>query len=102
MRVELFCPLGRECEEVAGDVIRRCRWYRGIKGADPQSGQVSEEWDCTIPANLRMGLEIARTNRGQSQALETFTCELRNGLGAIARVALGSKGKGFRLPFLSK
>jgi hypothetical protein len=102
MQVELFCPLGRQCEEAVDGAVRRCRWYRGVKGMDPQSGQVTMEWDCAVAASLKLELEIAKTNRGQSQALEKFICELRNGLVAIARIAIEGKNTGFRLPFLGK
>jgi hypothetical protein len=67
---------GAMCRYIADDKsIRTCSAYVGISGRHPQTGEeLVDEWRCTdtwIPILLT---ENARTNRGQTSAIE----DLRN------------------------
>lgn len=47
------CPLGAKCEEVKTEadgrqVLYRCPWYKQLRGKNPQTGELADEWDCAI------------------------------------------------------
>ena len=80
LEIVLECPLGmRGCEWIAENTIHRCRWYRAVVMQNPQTGKEHDEWDCVIPTTLMATLEAARTNRGQTQAIESFRNEMVRG-----------------------
>lgn len=75
LEVVLDCPLGKECEYVSDDKkLHRCRAYVEMAGTNPNTGETSSQWKCAIfewqPILL---LEIAGTNKGQTEAI----CSLR-------------------------
>ena len=75
IEVELFCPLGSVCEQVADGKVKRCRWYTKVIGKHPQGEQEIEEWNCAMSWMPMMQVEVAQTNRSQSQAIEIQTTE---------------------------
>lgn len=76
MEIEQTCPLGSDCEKIKDDKIHRCRWYIALKGKDPQSEKEIDEWGCAMSWLPILLVENARTNRGQTQALESFRNEV--------------------------
>jgi len=78
MEVKLTCPLGSECEEIKDNKLHRCRWYVCLKGKDPQSEKIIDDWQCAMYWNPIMQVEQAQTNRGQTQALCSFRDEMIN------------------------
>lgn len=48
LEIKTTCPLGSECEKVADGHIERCAWYVAIKGDDPQTGELIDEWRCAM------------------------------------------------------
>ena len=79
MEIKTVCPLGSVCEKAADGVIERCAWYVNIRGKDPQSEQEIDEWRCAMAWQPILMVENAQTNRGQTQALESFRNEMVNG-----------------------
>lgn len=73
------CPLGSKCEEIKDGKIHRCRWYVRIEGKNPQNKQRLDREDCAIAWSPFLSLEIAGTNRGQTEALESFRNEVVKG-----------------------
>jgi hypothetical protein len=77
------CPLGHTCETVKDNAINRCAAYIEIAGRGAQ-GEEYNEYKCSIfewqPILL---LEIARTNRGQTQAIESIRNIQHNIIGMI-------------------
>lgn len=73
------CPLGAICEKVKGDEIVRCRWYINVKGKEPQSEELIDQWDCTMIWLPKLLIENAQTNRGQTAAIESFRNEMVEG-----------------------
>ena len=76
MDIEITCPLGSKCEEIRDNRVHRCAWYTCIKGKDPQSEETLDEWRCAIAWMPILQVETAQTNRGQTQALESFRNEM--------------------------
>lgn len=72
----LICPLNSKCEEIKDNKLIRCRAYTQISGKNPQTGEDTNDWKCSVfewqPILL---LEIAKTNMGQTAAIETFRNE---------------------------
>jgi hypothetical protein len=73
MDIILDCPEGKKCEHIVDNQLHRCRAYVEIAMIDPQTGAETRERKCSVyewqPILL---LEIARTNRGQTAAIESF------------------------------
>lgn len=78
IKIETTCPLGSKCEEVKNDTVYRCRWYTQIQGMNPQTGEQMDTWDCAIAWLPILSVEMSRTNRGQTAALESFRNEMVN------------------------
>jgi len=76
MDIKLTCPLGSICEEIKDNQICRCKWYIALKGKDPQSEQFIDKWGCAMEFIPILLIENAQTNRGQTQALESFRNEM--------------------------
>jgi hypothetical protein len=66
------CPLGHTCEEARDGKLYRCRWYVQVAGQHPQTGEDVNKWDCAIAWQTVIGVEIARTQRGTSSAVESL------------------------------
>lgn len=90
------CPLGHTCEEVRDGKIYRCRWYVQVAGENPQTGEKVDTWDCAIAWGPVLAVEQARTNRGQTAALESFRNEMVAGQDTFARLVQAAAQK--RLP----
>ena len=88
MQTDTTCPLGSQCEEAREGKLLRCRWYVLVRGLHPQTGEEIDHWDCAIAWLPVLTVEMSRTNRGQTAALESFRNEMVRGqdeLNAIAR-----------------
>ena len=70
----ITCPLGSECREIRDNKVYQCRWYVEIAGTDMQ-GNEHNEWKCAIAWMPILQLEMAGTNRGQTQAIESLRNE---------------------------
>jgi len=76
MEIEVTCPLRSKCEEVKDNKVHRCRWYINIRGKHPQSEDIIDQWDCSMAWMPIVMVENAQTNRGQTQAIESFRNEM--------------------------
>lgn len=79
MEIEITCPLGSECEEIRDNKMLRCAWYTEVNGRRPDSDEVIKEWRCAIAFMPLLQVEMSQTNRGQTQALESFRNEMVEG-----------------------
>jgi hypothetical protein len=79
LEVEFFCPLGSTCEEAVDGVIKRCAWYTKMVGLDPNTGKEVDDWACSMSWMPMLQVEMSNTNRGQTQALESFRNETVKG-----------------------
>ena len=86
--VQLTCPLGSKCEEVKDGAIHRCAWFTLMQGQHPQTGEVMDEWGCSISWMPILSVEMSRTNRGQTAALESFRNEMVTGNQQVANALL--------------
>ena len=77
--VVVSCPLGSKCEEIKDGAIHRCAWYIQMEGVNPQNGQTFNKKDCAIAWQPLLSIEMARTNQGQTAALESFRNEMVKG-----------------------
>lgn len=75
METRLTCPLGHTCESAHDGYIERCAWFTLIKGKDPQSEKIIDEWACAIQWLPLLNVEMSQTNRGQTAAIESFRNE---------------------------
>ena len=73
------CPLGHACERVIEGKMDRCRWYTHVQGMNPQTGEQTDQWDCAIAWLPILTIEMSRTNRGQTQAIEFLRNQVAEG-----------------------
>lgn len=83
MDIKITCPLGSICEEISNNQMNRCRWHIALKGKDPQSEQYIDKWGCAMEWLPILLIENTQTNKGQTQALESFRNEVVNGQNAF-------------------
>ena len=77
--IKYTCPLGSDCETIKDNQIHRCMWYVALAGKDPQSEKMIDEFSCAMAWLPILLVENAMTNRGQTQALESFRNEVSKG-----------------------
>lgn len=71
--VKIVCPLGvPQCRQIKGEVIEQCAWLVNVAGRHPQSEEIVDEWRCSMAWTPILLVENAKTNRGQTAALEDF------------------------------
>jgi hypothetical protein len=75
MEIKTTCPLGHQCEKAVDGAIERCAWFTQIRGKNPQSEEVVDEWACAIQWLPLLSVEVSQTNRGQTAAIESFRNE---------------------------
>jgi hypothetical protein len=76
IEIKRFCPLGHKaCEYAEDGYIYRCNWYEQLRGKHPQSEEIIDEWKCSVSWIPTLMTEMTQTNRGQTQALESFRNE---------------------------
>jgi hypothetical protein len=90
--VEFFCPLGSTCEEAVDGVIKRCAWYTKMVGLDPNTGKEIDDWACAMAWMPMLQVEMSRTNRGQTEALESLRNETVKGQAEFNDI-VSKKGK---------
>ena len=83
IEIKVTCPLGHTCEKVVDGAIERCAWYTNIQGKDPQSEEIIDQGKCAMAWQPILLIENAQTNRGQTQALESFRNEVVVGQQAV-------------------
>ena len=71
---EVTCPLGSKCYEIKDNVPHRCAWHVKMTGTDA-SGADHDEWGCAMTWQPILLAENARTNRGQTAAIESMRNE---------------------------
>ncbi len=65
------CPLWRgPCKEHA------CRWYIQVLGANPQTGEQMNQWDCAITWMPLLLIENSQQQRQTCGAVESFRNEM--------------------------
>ena len=79
METKLICPLGSQCEGIRDNQAFRCKWYIALRGKNPQSEEMIDDWQCAMYWLPILLVENAQTNRGQTQALESFRNEMVKG-----------------------
>ena len=61
------CPiLDHKCIEF------KCKWWRLLRGTNPQSGEEIDEYDCAIPMLLVMACENAKETRQTAASIDSF------------------------------
>jgi hypothetical protein len=90
LEVNRSCPLGHQCESVKDGKLDRCAWYTEVQGMHPQTGDVINEHKCAIAWMPILLVDVSRTNRGQTSAIESLRNEVTNGPAVMAAALLGS------------
>lgn len=96
MEIKLTCPLGSDCETIRDNRMHRCRWYIALRGKNPQGEDIIDKWGCAMEWLPVLLVENAQTNRGQTQAIESFRNEMVNGqnsFNALMATAINTRVK---------
>ena len=91
--IVITCPLGAKCEEIKEGAIHRCAWYVQMEGNNPQNGKPFSRKDCAIAWQPLLSVEMARTNVGQTAALESFRNEMVQGNSNMTQALLSAANR---------
>jgi hypothetical protein len=90
--VEEFCPWDKKCEEITKDGrVRRCKMYQQIKGQNPQTGELFDEWDCAFCWSNILTIEQTKYMNSNVAALESFRNEVVGGIKSVIALAASQK-----------
>jgi len=76
MIIRETCPLGHTCEKAVDGAIERCAWYTNVKGKDPQSEEIIDQWKCAMAWQPILLIENTAQSRGTGAAVESFRNEM--------------------------
>lgn len=78
MTIKYTCPLGSTCKktDTEGNVIERCRWLLGVKGQNPQTGEMEDKEECSITYLPIMQMQSIVSTNGVQAATESFRNEM--------------------------
>ena len=93
MKEKYVCPLGAECERIVDDHIEKCIWHVELAGANPQTGEPLNEKKCAMAWMPLMMVEVAGTNRGQTEALDSMRNEQMKGHGEFMLAITEAKNR---------
>jgi hypothetical protein len=68
-------------------------WYTKVVGQNPNTGETVNDWSCAISWMPTLQIEMSQTNRGQSQAIESFRNETVKGQKAFNNLIAESQNK---------
>jgi hypothetical protein len=68
-----ICPLHKKDMSL---VCHKCPWWTMVRGKNPQSEEMIDDWRCAIALLPMLLVENAQVTRGTTAAMETF----RNGM----------------------
>ena len=68
----LICPMHRKSMR---DVCETCPLWRRLYGRDPQTGDLIDEWNCTLAWLPNLLIENAKESRETAAAVESFRNE---------------------------
>lgn len=69
----LDCPLHKaSCDTVC----HRCPWWKKVTGANPQTGQIMDRWECAIAWLPLLLIDAAGAARSGAAATESFRNEM--------------------------
>jgi hypothetical protein len=66
-----FCPLiKKKC------IGLKCSWYTQVRGMNPNTGQMVDEWNCAVSWMPMMQIETSQQARQAGAAVESFRNEV--------------------------
>lgn len=83
MEIEYTCPLGHECETAKDDRIYRCHWFVKLKGKDPQSEEIFDEFRCSLSWLPILSVEHSLFERQTGAAVEGLRNVISEGVHSI-------------------
>jgi hypothetical protein len=88
----LICPLHKLD---MSEVCHKCPWWTLVRGKNPQSEEMIDDWRCAVSLLPMLLVENAQQSRGVGAAMESF----RNGMvaGVIEAVDAAAQGATRRL-----
>jgi hypothetical protein len=71
------CPLHKVD---MSQVCHKCPWWTMVRGKNPQSEEMIDDWRCAVALLPMLLIENAQINRGHTFALETFRNSMVEGV----------------------
>lgn len=97
----VYCPLWRK---PAKKVCPTCRWFKLVRGRNPNTGEDIDQWDCAISFMPMLQIEMASAARSGAAATESFRNEMTrradNAAAAQQHLALRRANNGLQPPLL--
>jgi hypothetical protein len=83
----LMCPLHKKD---MSEVCHKCPWWTLIRGKNPQSEEMIDQWQCAIAMLPMLLVENAQQSRGVGAAMETFRNDVVAGVAKSVGQAVGA------------
>jgi hypothetical protein len=71
MEIKIFNQCREECEFSKKNVLYRCRHYIHLEGKNPQTGEITNEWNCTFSWIPILLVGMSKNIFGLTQAVES-------------------------------
>jgi hypothetical protein len=72
-----ICPLHKKDMST---VCHKCPWWTMVRGKNPQSEEMIDDWRCAVALLPMLLVENAQMTRGTTVAMETFRNGMVNGV----------------------
>ncbi|MDH5179771.1 MAG: hypothetical protein OEZ39_07400 [Gammaproteobacteria bacterium] len=93
MDIVMTCPLGNECETIKDNKLHRCRWFVKIRGKDPQSDELIDEFRCSMEWMPLLQIEHSLFERQTGASIESFRNEMKQDNQAIGTALLAAANR---------
>lgn len=81
-----FCPLiKKDC------IGLKCSWFTQVRGANPQTGEVVDEWACAVKWFPFLMIENSQMQRQTGAAVESFRNEMVKSNQTTLQLMLGAQ-----------
>lgn len=79
---------GEACPYLGGKacIKAKCKMWISIKGQHPQNGEMMDQWDCAIKWQPLLTLEVAKQQRSNTVATESYRNEVFHFTNALAQM----------------
>jgi hypothetical protein len=86
----LICPLHKED---MSQVCHKCPWWTMVRGKNPQSEEMIDDWRCAVALLPMLLVENAQVTRGTTVAMETFRNSMVSGVIEAVSTAADNAGR---------
>lgn len=85
-----ICPLHKQD---MSEVCHKCPWWTMVRGKNPQSEEMIDDWRCAVALLPMLLVENAQVSRGTTVAMELFRNSMVEGVVKAVSTAADNAGR---------